>query len=63
MIVKPMTKQEEIELVSPFMNDLSLVLNQFKQEVIKRVKNAKNPQEALKAVSILDEPFREEDNE
>ena len=59
-----MTRNEEIELITPFVNDLNLVFGQLKQEMLKRIKSARSPQEAMsQAMAVLDEPFREEDNE
>lgn len=64
MKIKPMTRNEEIELTTPFVNDLNLVFGQLKQEMLKRIKSARSPQEAMaQAMAVLDEPFREEDNE
>lgn len=55
-----MTRQEEAELVAPFKNDLVLLLNELKKEVLQGIKNAKTPQEALDVVTILEEPLEEE---
>ena len=64
MKIKPMTRNEEIELTTPFVNDLNLVFGQLKQEMLKRIRSARSPQEAMaQAMAVLDEPFREEDNE
>lgn len=60
MIIQPMTRQEEAELVAPFKNDLVLLLNELKKEVLQGIKNAKTPQEALDVVTILEEPLEEE---
>lgn len=60
MIVQPMTRQEEAELVTPFKNDLVLALNEIRKEMKERIKNASSPQEALNAINVLDEPLEEE---
>lgn len=61
MIIQPMTRQEEAELVAPFKNDLVLLFNELKRELLQGIKNAKTPQEALDVVTILEEPYEEED--
>ena len=60
MIIQPMTRTEEAELVAPFKNDLVLVFNEIRKEMKERIKNASSPQEALNAISVLDEPLEEE---
>lgn len=59
MIVQPMTKREEAELVAPFKNDLVLIFNEIRKEMRERIKDASSPQEALGAINILDEPLEE----
>lgn len=60
MIVQPMTRQEETDLTIPFRNDLVMLLNEARKEIKNRIKEASSPQEALEAVSVLDEPLEEE---
>ncbi|MBD5584161.1 MAG: hypothetical protein HDQ88_03695 [Clostridia bacterium] len=61
MIIQPMTSKEEADVVVPFKNDLVLLFNEIRKEMKNRIKEAATPQEALAAISILDEPYEEED--
>lgn len=61
MILNPMTAQEESDITIPFKNDLVLLFNEMRKEMKERVKNAATPQEALAAISVLDEPYEEEE--
>lgn len=54
-----MTRKEESELVIPFKNDLVLILNEIRKEMKEKIKDASSPQEALNAISVLDEPLEE----
>ena len=60
MILQPMTKQEETDLTVPFRNDLVMLLNEVRKEIKNRIENASSSQEALEAVSVLDEPLEED---
>lgn len=59
MKLQPMSRKEEVEMTTEFINDLNLVFGQLKQDIINRVKSSSSPQEALGAISILDEKFEE----
>lgn len=60
MKIEPMTRKEEVELVTPFKNDLVLIFNEVRKEMKERIKDASSPQEALNAINVLDEPYEEE---
>lgn len=60
MIIQPMTRKEEAELVTPFKNDLVLIFNEIRKEMKEKIKDASSPQEALSAINVLDEPLEEE---
>lgn len=60
MIIQPMTRKEEAELVVPFKNDLVLILNEVRKEMKEKIKDASSPQEALSVINVLDEPLEEE---
>lgn len=55
-----MTRKEEAELVTPFKNDLVLILNEIRKEMKERIEDASSPQEALSVINVLDEPLEEE---
>lgn len=59
MKLQPMSRKEEIEMTTEFINDLNLVFGQLKQDIVNRIKSSSSPQEALGAISILDEKFEE----
>lgn len=62
MTIQPMTSKDEADVVVPFKNDLVLLFNEIRKEMKERIKNAATPQEALAAISILDEPYEEGEN-
>lgn len=60
MRIEPLTRKEEAEMVVPIKNDLVLIFNEIRKEMKEHIKEASSPQEALNAISILDEPLEEE---